>query len=445
MKAVIMAGGKGTRIAAMRADIPKPMIPVAGKPVLEHQICCLHRQGVADFILVVGYLGQTIRDYFGDGSRLWPKESAGDVRISYLTEEYPLGTAGALYDLESLLQEDFLLLNGDLIFDIDLERFLRCHARTVERGGLVTILTHPNHHPYDSAIVLAGEDGCVNGWLHREEKRGWYQNRVNAGLHLFSPKIFSALRERGLLRERMKLDLDRDILKPLAGTGMLYAYQSPEYVKDMGTPQRCREAEADLLAGRTAMRNLSRPQRAVFLDRDGTLNEYVGFLTEPGQLRLLPGTANALRLIHEAGYLTVVVTNQPVIARGEVTLEQLREIHNKLETLLGEEGAYLDAIYVCPHHPHRGFAGERPEYKINCGCRKPAPGLLLQAARELHIALEGSWMVGDRDTDIQAGKNAGCHTAGVYGCPAGEADAYFDTLEAFADFLCENGKTPKGT
>lgn len=125
---------------------------------------------------------------------------------------------------------------------------------------------------------------------------------------------------------------------------------------------------------------------------------------------MIDGVAEAIRKINESGYLAIVVTNQPVIARGEVSFEELEEIHNKMETLLGKEGAYLDAIYYCPHHPRKGYEGERPELKIDCDCRKPKPRMLLKAAADFNIDLSRSWMVGDGENDIKAGVNAGCKT-----------------------------------
>ena len=163
----------------------------------------------------------------------------------------------------------------------------------------------------------------------------------------------------------------------------------------MGTPDRYRAVERDILSGLVERKCLSRRQRAVFLDRDGTLNKYVGFLRDIDDLELLPGAAEAVRMINDSGYLAIVATNQPVIARGEVTVAQLEEIHMKLETLLGREGAYVDAIYYCPHHPDSGFAGEIKELKMDCDCRKPKPGMLLAAARRFNIDLSESWMVGD--------------------------------------------------
>ena len=156
-------------------------------------------------------------------------------------------------------------------------------------------------------------------------------------------------------------------------------------------------------------------QRAIFLDRDGTINKYVGFLRNINDFELLPGASDAIKMINSSGYLAIVITNQPVIARGEVTFEELDEIHNKMETLLGNDGAYLDAIYYCPHHPHRGYDGEIPELKIDCDCRKPKPGLLFKAAKDFNIDLSKSWMIGDDDTDVEAGFNAGCRAIKLSG------------------------------
>ena len=389
-----MAGGKGTRIAGVRSDIPKPMIPVAGKPVLEHQINVLKRQGFTEIIITIGHLGGVIRDHFGDGVRF-------GVQIEYVEETIPLGTAGALFHMKDRLTEDFLLLNGDLIFDVDLARFAAYHR---EQGGLATILTHPNDHPFDSGVIFTDGEHRVTRWLHREDERGWYHNRVNAGLHMLSPKMLE-----NFDCER-KVDLDRELLRPLIDRKALVAYDSPEYIKDMGTPKRFQEVEKDILSGKVERKNLSCKQKAVFLDRDGTINEYVGFLRNIEEMRLIDGSAEAIRHINQQGYLAVVVTNQPVLARGDVTWDELDEIHAKMETLLGQQGAYLDAIYLCPHHPDNGFEGEVVELKIDCDCRKPKPGLRFQAAKDFNIDLENSWMVGDSEVDVQAGKQAGCRT-----------------------------------
>ncbi len=408
MKAVIMAGGKGTRISSVASDIPKPMIKIENKPVLEREIGCLKAQGFTDLIITVSHMAEQIMSYFGDGSDF-------GVHIEYFIEEQPLGNAGALFKLRDKLVDDFLLLNADSIFDIDFSRFVDYH-RT--KGGLVTLFTHPNSHPYDSGVVIADGAGSVKEWLTKEGVRPqWYTNRVNAGLHVINPVVLDMLDidadTIGTVVDGkiVKADLDRQILKPLCGTGKMFCYDSPEYVKDMGTPDRYEAVCADYREGRVQAKNLKNKQKAIFLDRDGTINRYVGFLRDIGEFELLPGVSDAVKKINVSGYLAVIITNQPVIARGEVTVEQLTEVHNKMETLLGADGAYLDAIYYCPHHPHKGYEGEVVELKIECDCRKPKPGMLLRAAEDFNIDLSQSWMIGDGENDVTAGRAAGCKTA----------------------------------
>ncbi len=396
MKVVIMAGGKGTRISKLFPDIPKPLIPIDGVPVLEREIISLRDQGFTDIILTVGYMADKIMDYFKDGSSL-------NTHIEYFVEKEPLGNAGALFRLKDTLTDDFLLLNADAMFDIDFNRFVAFHK---EHKGLVTLFTHPNSHPYDSGLILSNEKNQVLEWLSKEEERPvYYKNRVNAGLHVISPKVL----EKEILTP--KIDLDRQVLKPLCGSGLMYCYDSPEYVKDMGTPDRYESVSRDFKEGIVQARNLQNKQKAIFLDRDGTINKYVGFLRDIDEFELLPGVVEAIQKINASGYLAIVVTNQPVIARGEVTFDKLNTIHNKMETELGTHGAYLDGIYYCPHHPHKGYEGEIVELKIDCDCRKPKPGMLVKAAKDFNIDLSHSWMIGDSENDILAGKNAGCKTA----------------------------------
>lgn len=395
MKVVIMSGGRGTRISELFPDIPKPLIPICGKPVLEHEIECLRDQGFTDIILTVSYMADKIMKYFGNGSRL-------GVHIDYFIETEPLGNAGALFKLQDKLTEDFLLLNADAVFNIDFKRFAAFHE---EHDGLVTLFTHPNDHPYDSGLIIADSDKSVQKWLAKEDERPeYYKNRVNAGLHIISPKLL----EQDI--NLPKIDLDRHLLKPLAGSGKMFCYDSPEYVKDMGTPERFEAVSRDFESGKVFAGNLRNKQKAIFLDRDGTINKYVGFLRNINDFELLPNVSEAIQMINRSDYLAIVVTNQPVIARGEVTFNELSEIHNKMETLLGHDGAYLDGIYFCPHHTDSGFEGEVKELKIQCSCRKPKPGMLFQAAQDFNIDLKQSWMIGDGENDVIAGKAAGCRT-----------------------------------
>lgn len=433
MKVVIMAGGKGTRIRSMTSDIPKPMMKINNKPVLEHEIECLRNQGFTDLIITVSYLGSIIMDYFGDGSKF-------GVNILYYDEKTPLGNAGALFKLKEYLTEEFLLLNADTIFDIDFNRFIEYHKI---HKALVTLFTHPNSHPFDSGLIVADRNKSVVSWITNENKRPvFYKNRVNAGIHIINKSI---LDHTGIDPEKIgtvdkstgkviKVDLDRQLLKPLAGTGKMFCYDSSEYIKDMGTPERFASVCKDFIAGRVQAKNFLNSQKAIFLDRDGTINKYVGFLKKIDDFELIDGVSNAIKKINESGYLAIVVTNQPVIARGEVTWDELKNIHNKMETLLGENGAYLDGIYVCPHHPDKGFIGEIPEFKIKCECRKPKPGMLLSAKRDFNIDFESSWMIGDSKIDIMAGKKVGCKTCLIGKSEYGQ-DISVNSLIEFSNYV----------
>lgn len=315
-----MAGGKGTRIASVKSDVPKPMIPIAGNPILEWQIECLKSQGLTEITLVIGYLGQVIKEYFGDGSKF-------GVHIDYFVEDTPLGTAGALFKMD--LQEDFLLLCGDVILDVDFNRFITFHK---SKKAWASLMAHPNGHPYDSSLLvteilppqqsggLPVDTHRVIQWMNKEDERLYYKNRVNAGIEIISPKLLKETMKHFVPRHPEtpdKIDLDRDVLKPNIPSGKIFAYDTPEYIKDMGTPDRYYEVEKDILSGKVKARNLSQKQKAVFLDRDGTINKYVGFLRSADEFELLPGVAEAIKSINKSGYLAIVVTNQPVIARGE--------------------------------------------------------------------------------------------------------------------------------
>lgn len=411
MQAVIMAGGKGTRLRSVTGDeLPKPMAPVAGKPILQWQIEALRRCGVTDILLITGYLGEKIEAFFGDGSTF-------GVRIRYYREQQPLGTAGALVEVEELLESDFLLVFGDTIFDISIDRMLAYHR---EKRAEVTLFAHPNSHPFDSDVLLRESDGRVCGFLPKGEVRTeWYDNCVNAGFYIVHRTLCKRI-PRG-----EKTDLEKQVLWPLAGQGgAVYAYLSPEYIKDVGTPERIETAATEIESGVVAARNLNKKQKCVFLDRDGTVNQYRGLISDPMQLELENGAAEAIRLLNASGYLTIVVTNQPVVARGMCGMEDVETIHRKLQTLLGQQGAYLDGILFCPHHPDSGYPEENPAYKIPCHCRKPEIGMLTVCAERYNIDMSQSWMVGDTTTDIQTGINAGVHTALVRTGEAGEDGKY---------------------
>lgn len=414
--AVILAGGLGTRLRDLGLGVPKSLVPVAGKPLLEYQLESLRRGGIVRVILVTGHLGEQIRDHCADGSRF-------GLRIEYFHETEPLGTAGCFGALRDTLPAQFFVLYGDVLLDVDFHRFAEFH-----RGhpGRWSLLVHPNDHPADSDLIQLDADGVVTDIIPKNVARiGWYHNLVNAGVFALDRESVGSVRVGGFH------DLERDVLALAIPRRQVYGYRSTEYVKDVGTPRRLELVARHVASGMVSARCLRRRQRAVFLDRDGTLNTYVGRVTEPDQLAVTEDAYAALAALNDSDYLAIVVTNQPVVARGECSPHDLEQIHRKLETTLGARSVFVDGLYHCPHHPDRGYPGENPLYKVDCTCRKPAIGLVEKAARAYHIDLSASWFIGDTTVDVQTGRNAGTRTillrAGV-----GGADAKYP---ATADFV----------
>lgn len=426
MLAVIMAGGKGTRLLSLTKDeIPKPMVPLLGKPILQWQIECLKRNGITEVIIIVGHLGHRVKEYFKNGD-------AFGLSIRYIEETQPLGTAGALFYLrEFLVEQPVLLVFGDVLFDIDLNRMSEFH---LVRNAEVTLFVHPNAHPYDSDLVVVDGNGKVECFNSKSNDRSayWYDNCVNAGLYMLQPAFFNRI------IKPEKLDLEKEILTGMATGGEnIYAYRSPEYVKDVGTPERIEAAEKELKSGLVVARNLKNKQKAVFLDRDGTINVYNGLICCEEDFELYPFAAEAIGELNRSGYLTVVITNQPVVARGLCGVADVENIHKKMTTLLGRQGVFLDDVKFCPHHPDRGFPEENPAYKISCRCRKPDTGMIEECVDKYNIDLSQSWFVGDTTMDIRTGKNAGMKTALVLTGEAGKDVKYPDEPDLICADLTE--------
>lgn len=419
---VIQAGGKGTRMVSLTKDeIPKPMLMLDGKPMIGWQIDNLKKYGITDIVLITGHLGEKIEEYFGDGHDY-------GVSISYIREKEPLGSAGALFYLKEIIgkDKDIILVFGDVMFDIDIDRMVSFHE---DKGAEATLLAHPNSHPYDSDLLDIGQNCVVQGIDSKNNHRDyWYRNTVNAGIYILDRSILSDF------ECPRKMDLEKDILLPRMKSGKVFAYITPEYVKDAGTPERFMKVENEKKEGVWEKKCLKNKQCCVFLDRDGTINVQNGLVDTEDKLVLENSAAEAIRLLNEAGILAIVVTNQPVVARGLCDIEDVERIHLKLQTLLGEQGAYLDDIIFCPHHPDKGYPEENPKYKIVCNCRKPKTGMIDAMVAKYNIDLGRSFMIGDTTMDIQTGKNAGVKTLLVRTGEAGKDGKY----DAKADFEADN-------
>lgn len=415
--AVIQAGGRGIRMRDLTKDeLPKPLLRINGRPMIEWQIQNIMIYGIKEFVLITGYLGEKIKEYFGDGARL-------GVHITYIEEKEPLGSAGALYYLKKMFHNDnFILVFGDVMFDIDMVRMVRFHE---QHDAYATLAVHPNTHPHDSDLVMMDDEGHITGFdLKVNDRQYWYRNLVNAGIYVLSVRFLTGM------NRLQKLDLEKDLLFPAVETGKIYGYRTAEYIKDAGTPDRFFEVTQEHRNGIWEMKNSRNKQKGIFMDRDGTLNVFKGFLADIDGFVLEKNAAEAIRLINKSGRLAFVVTNQPVVARRMCEISEVEHIHRKMETLLGMEGAYLDDIKYCPHHPDSGFPGENKEYKIPCTCRKPDTGMITQMARKYNIDLSESYMIGDSTIDIQTGINAGMRTILVKTGQAG-MDGKYDVKADF--------------
>lgn len=422
MQAVIMAGGKGTRLAAITKDeIPKPMVPVNGKPLLLWQIEELKKNGITDIIMIIGHLGEKIEEYFQNGEKY-------GVHVSYIREHEPLGTAGAFYYLkDKIVSNYFLLVFGDVFFSIDIQRMEKFY---IDHQAKAALFVHPNSHPADSDLVVLDENNKISKFDSKHNVRNyWFDNCVNAGFYILGTEVCD------LVENPHKTDLEKDILMPLVNEGQaVYGYRSPEYIKDIGTVDRIHQTEKDVENGFIEEKCLKNKQTCIFMDRDGTINQYRGLVWKEEDFELEEDACEAIKSINQSGKLAIVITNQPSVARGLCQMEDIDNIHKKMSTLLGKEGAYLDDVYFCPHHPDKGYPEENPAYKILCECRKPKTGLIQKAVEQYHIDLSSSWMVGDTTVDIQTGKNAGLHTALVLTGEAGNDKKY----DVAPDLVCKD-------
>ena len=275
MQAVILAGGQGTRLKSVNALVAKPMMPIGTKPLLEHQVELLKSFGIREIIILVNHLKDSIQSYFEDGSK-W------GVKISYYEEAVPLGTVGGVKAIENQINDDFLVIYGDVMFSMDLQRLIHFHQ---QKKSDCTLVLHPNDHPYDSDLVDVDQVSKITAFHSKPHSPDrYYRNLVNAGVYLFSKKVFD------FLEKDKKADFGKDIFPNLVNRLNMFGYNTSEYLKDMGTPDRLEQVTADLLSGKIEARNLKYKQAAIFLDRDGVLNVDHPYISTPEMLELFSFT-----------------------------------------------------------------------------------------------------------------------------------------------------------
>ena len=435
MQVVILAGGIGSRVQSVAGGQPKALIPVAGRPFIEHQFALLMQSQIRDVVLCLGHLGQLIEQHVGDGSR-W------GLHVQYARENPTslLGTGGALVNASPLLHENFMVMYGDSYLPIDYTGF----AHAYKQCGCPTMMSvYRNDGKWDHSNTRVANGRVV-----------FYDKKAASGAADFIDYGLTAFR-RDVIQHYVGHPVPLDmavILQDLVEKNALAAWEAPTRFYEIGKPEGLRELEKHLTTEHTenqsqpsiikasSLRHSNTPllQPAIFLDRDGTINEMVydethGLLDSPRrpeQVSLIPGAAEFMCRARNAAYKLVVVTNQPGIAKGTLTLAELDAVNQRLAELLAAEGAHWDALYFCPHHP-QGRPGFSSPYVMDCECRKPKPGLLLRAATDLNLDLTASWMIGDGLNDIQAGNVAGCQTLLVSTVKVEQIERFMQTDRAW--------------
>lgn len=392
-QAIILAGGKGTRLSSILNGLPKPLVDIDGLPLLTRQILLLKEYRFTDIIILVNHAAEKIIDYCNVNNN-W------GLNVTCIDDGQPKGTAGAVLNIYNELSDEFLVMYGDTMLDVDLDKFHLFHK--LDKSTAATLFLHPNDHPSDSDLVEMDSNNRVVAFSPYPHGEVYLSNLVNAALYWIN---------KNSLKKWVGLstisDFGKDLFPQMLINNMIIkGYNSFEYIKDCGTPERVTKVINDLRSGKINRSKLSHKQKAIFIDRDGTINKEVNHLSKIDSFEILPNVSKAIKRLNLYEFRICIITNQPVIARGDLTFEELKKIHNKLETEIGKEGAYLDRIYVCPHHPDSGYEKEISSLKINCNCRKPNIGLLRQATEDLNIDLNQSWFIGDTTTDILTAKNS---------------------------------------
>ena len=419
----ILLGGRGKRLNLK--NIPKPMVPFLGKPLLEHLVNKLVDQGFIQLIFLTGYLHSVIEDYFGDGSSF-------GAEIQYSSELEPLGTARATANASNFFGDEFILLYGDVVIEFDLNRFLKT-AR--ENKGHGTLVVHPNDHPFDSDLVVCkNNSNKIEKFLakpHPDDLKA--RNLVNAGLYYLKREILNAIPN-----DNFQYDWGRDIFSIAIKNGYeLFSYRSSEYIKDIGTPDRLSKSESLYKENKIYLKSIENRQKAIFLDRDGVINKEIGGVFDPSDMFLLPEVAKTIKEINDSGFLAICITNQPGVAKGFISFDKLEDVHIELDKLLLSEGAYLDDLFFCPHHPDKGFEGEVKSLKKECDCRKPSPGMIFNAAEKYNIELTNSFFIGDRMSDLLAARSAGLKSILVH--RNAEKEMQTDEIDyRYVDYTFEN-------
>jgi D,D-heptose 1,7-bisphosphate phosphatase len=380
-QAVILAGGLGTRLGEFAALTPKPLLEVGGRPFLHYLINHLTRHGIKHIILLVG---PHARHFLNFETQIDLKH----LRLNIISDVPAAGTGGALRFTSDILDDQFLLMNGDSYFDFNLLDLTspKCSEHITAHIALRRVTDISRY----GSVTLEGERVIKFG-----EKSGIGAGLINGGVYWLRKSLFE--QETGGL-----ISIENDIFPKVAAEGRLGGTVYDGNFIDIGIPNDFQRAQSLLPQWQR------RP--AAFLDRDGIVNHDTGYVWHSDNYKWLEGSDRAIKRLNDLGYYVFIVTNQAGVARGLYQTADIERLHAYINKTLMERGAHIDAFYYCPHHPDFGDG----EYRQNCACRKPNPGMMLQAMNEWPVDLSRSFMIGDKDTDMQAAEAAGIPTRRLF-------------------------------
>lgn len=376
-QAVILAGGEGKRLRPFTLKNPKPMIPINGRPFLEYLIILLKENGIKELIILTGYLGKKVEKYFGDGSKFGIK-----IKYSFtpfLNKKGEENQSGIrLKNAEKLLNNFFLLLYCDNFWPLRL-KILITHFKQYPSDLLVSAYSNSDNSTRNNMIIK-------NGYVVRYDP-----TRLGASLKCVDIGYFIVKKSVLKLLPPFNSKFENVVLPKLVKKRRLAGYLSDQKYYSISDPKRVKLTKKFLSF-----------KKVVFLDRDGVINKKPpkgDYVKKWEKFEFLPKTLKALRLLKDKRYKVFIISNQAGIARGILTVKALSLIHKKMMIKIEEEGGKIDGIYICPHG-----------WDERCECRKPKPGLLLQASKEHFIDLTSTIFIGDDKRDLMAGEAVGCKT-----------------------------------
>ena len=375
-QAVIWVGGTGTRLGASTEGLPKPMVPVGGRPFLDYLIDQFTRHGVREIILLASHHGKAVVEHYSTAER-------DDCTIEVIIEDAPTGTGGALYHAREYLNETFFLAYGASLFDFNL---LDLEARSVDEPwvGKIALRSQPASSPYGRVTTMGS---LVTGFIDKDSRS--HGGFINTGVYILRKSILD------YLHETKTRSLETEVFPGLVTQNLLRAWNYEGFFIDTGFRKDLEWTRQNFT------HQLHKP--AVFLDRDGVLNTNYGYVHSPENFSWVKGAPEAVKSFNDHGYLVFVVTNQSGVARGYYREESILELHAWIAAQLRTTGAHIDQFLYCPHHPEALVE----EYKRDCPWRKPKPGMLHRALENWPIDRQKSFLIGDKETDIQAAAQVG--------------------------------------